>query len=305
MHKNDYHIPVLLAECINGLDINPDGIYVDVTFGGGGHSKAILSQLNNGQLIAFDQDDDAFANALTDKRFALFKSNFKYVPNFLRYYKINKANGILADLGVSSFQIDNPERGFSFRAEAKLDMRMNKSAATSAADILNNYTQEQLKYIFKNYGEIQNAGKIAADIVTYRDNKKMEFISDLLKAIEKDMPKFNQHKYLAPLFQAIRIEVNNELDSLKDLLTSATRILKPEGRLVVLTYHSLEDRLVKNFIKSGNFEGTIDSDIYGNVKTPFVAVNKKVITATTEELEQNNRSRSAKLRIAKRTIYEY
>ena len=305
MHKNDYHIPVLLAECINGLDINPDGIYVDVTFGGGGHSKAILSQLNNGQLIAFDQDDDAFANALTDKRFALFKSNFKYVPNFLRYYKINKANGILADLGVSSFQIDNPERGFSFRAEAKLDMRMNKSAATSAADILNNYTQEQLKYIFKNYGEIQNAGKIAADIVTYRDNKKMEFISDLLKAIEKDMPKFNQHKYLAPLFQAIRIEVNNELDSLKDLLTSATRILKPEGRLVVLTYHSLEDRLVKNFIKSGNFEGTIESDIYGNVKTPFVAVNKKVITATTEELEQNNRSRSAKLRIAKRTIYEY
>ncbi len=294
-----YHIPALLSETIEGLNIKPDGTYVDVTFGGGGHSREILSHLGkNGRLIAFDQDEDVFNNIPVDPRFIFVRSNFKYLKNFLRYHNIDKADGILADLGVSSHHFDEAERGFSFRFDGELDMRMNKRSGLTASKILNTYTEEQLADIFYLYGELRNARRIAATIVRAREKAKFERIYPFVEILKPFYGRDKEKKDMARVFQALRIEVNKELDVLKALLNQSIEVLNPEGRLVVLTYHSLEDRLVKNFIRSGNIEGKIEKDFYGNVLTPFRAINNKVIVASVEEIERNPRARSAKLRIA-------
>ncbi|MFA8435603.1 MAG: 16S rRNA (cytosine(1402)-N(4))-methyltransferase RsmH [Marinifilaceae bacterium] len=295
-----YHIPVLLKESIEGLDIKPDGIYVDVTFGGGGHSREIIKHLTTGKLIGFDQDVDAESNLIDDERFIFVRHNFRYFKNFLRYHGIDKVDGILADLGVSSHEFDVAERGFSFRFEGDLDMRMNQSASFTAADLVNEYEPEQLYRIFKFYGEVKNPGKLVRQIESYRKNHKIETICQFKEAIEPCVPKFKEKKYLAQVFQALRIEVNQEMDVLKEMLMQTPDVLKEDGRLVVITYHSLEDRLVKNFIRDGKFEGAAEKDFYGNVQVPLSAVNRKVILPTDEEIEMNGRARSAKLRIAKR-----
>jgi len=296
-----YHTPALLHECIDGLNINPDGIYVDVTFGGGGHSKEILKKLGKkGRLIAFDQDEDAMANIIDDKRFLFVHSNFRYIKNYLRYYNIDKVDGVLADLGISSFHIDAESRGFSFKADANLDMRMNTDMKKTAADLLNEYQEIELINMFRHYGEIKNAGRLAKSIVAARKEKKLLSISSFVEAISKETPKKQENKYLAKVFQAIRIELNDEMAALKDFLSATGNIVDKGGRLVILSYHSLEDRLVKNYIRSGNCKGTIDKDIYGNYETPFKQVNKKIITATQAEIELNSRSRSGKLRIAEK-----
>ncbi|MBO4373315.1 MAG: 16S rRNA (cytosine(1402)-N(4))-methyltransferase RsmH [Bacteroidales bacterium] len=299
----NYHIPVMLQECIEGLNINPDGIYVDVTFGGGGHSKAILQQLSDkGRLIAFDQDADAVKNLPDDKRITLYQTNFKYFANFLQLEGV-KADGILADLGVSSHHFDDEGRGFSFRfADAPLDMRMNQNATFTAADLLNTYSPEQLKSVFLEYGEIKNAWKLAQNIVSYRAKKTLATTAQLIEAAGNCVPAHSENKYLATLFQAIRIEVNGEIDALEEFLLSTADAMADNGRLVIMTYHSLEDRPVKNYIKAGNIQGKEEKDVYGNIIAPFTAVNRKVITPTEQELSLNPRSRSAKLRIAQKNV---
>ena len=297
-----YHVPVLLNESINGLDIKPDGIYVDVTFGGGGHSREILRHLGpNGHLYSFDQDADAEQNIMNDDRFTFVRSNFRYLCNWMRYYGIDHIDGLLADLGVSSHHFDDETRGFSFRFDAPLDMRMNKRAGTTAADILNNYAESQLADIFYLYGEMKSARRIAAAIVKARTAHPIVTTSDLTTVIEPLMRSEREKKDMARLYQALRIEVNHEMDALRDMLLGATRMLGKGGRLSVITYHSLEDRLVKNVMKAGNVEGKIEQDFFGRITSPFRLVNNKVITPCDEELQNNPRSRSAKLRIAEKT----
>jgi 16S rRNA (cytosine1402-N4)-methyltransferase len=294
-----YHIPALLNETIDGLDIKPDGVYVDVTFGGGGHSREILSRLGpNGKLLGFDQDEDAVKNALDDPRFIFVRSNFRYMTNFLRYHGIEKVDGILADLGVSSHHFDEAERGFSFRFDGALDMRMNTKSPLTAAVVLNTYAEEQLADVFYLYGELHNSRKIARTIVNARSANHFDRIFPFIEVLKPFFGREKEKKDMARVFQALRIEVNKEMDVLKSLLDQSLEVLNPDGRLVVLTYHSLEDRLVKNFIKSGNFEGKIEKDFYGNVLAPMKAVNNKVIIADEDEVARNPRARSAKLRVA-------
>ena len=296
-----YHVPVLLNESIDGLDIKPDGIYVDVTFGGGGHSKEILRRLGKkGHLYSFDQDPDAEKNIVDDNRFTFVRSNFRYLKNWMRYYEVDHIDGLLADLGVSSHHFDDETRGFSFRFDAPLDMRMNKRAGTTATEILNNYSEEQLADIFYIYGELKNARKIAAIIAKTRNDKKIETTGDLMSATEKLFQREREKKEMAKMFQALRIEVNHEMDALKEMLNGAKDMLCEGGRLSVITYHSLEDRIVKNMMKAGNVEGKINQDFFGRIETPFRLVNNKVIVPSDEEQLQNPRSRSAKLRIAEK-----
>ncbi len=296
-----YHIPALLEECMQGLNINPDGVYVDVTFGGGGHSREILKHLGkNGHLFGFDQDQDAKRNIPEDERFTFVHSNFRYLSNFLRYYNIDKVDGILADLGVSSHHFDEAERGFSFRFEGNLDMRMNQKGGKNASQILNTYTKEQLADIFYHYGELNNSRRIAESIINQRKLKEIDSISDFVNIIQPYLSKKQEKKELAQVFQALRMDVNNEITVLKEMLTQAEKALKPKGRLVVISYHSLEDRLVKNFMKTGNFEGILEKDFFGNPICPFSLVNKKQIIPSEEEITRNPRVRSAKLRIAEK-----
>jgi 16S rRNA (cytosine1402-N4)-methyltransferase len=295
-----YHTPALLSETIEALAIKPDGVYVDVTFGGGGHSRAILERLGaKGRLLGFDQDEDALQNLLEDKRFIFVRSNFRFLTNFLRYHNIHKVDGVLADLGVSSHHFDEAERGFSFRFDGALDMRMNKRQALTAADVLNNYSEERLADVFYLYGELKNARKIAKTVVAKRKTQTFKQIAEFIEVLQPFFSREKEKKDMARVFQALRIEVNRELEVLKSFLTQAVNVLKPDGRLVILTYHSLEDRLVKNFIRTGNFEGKVEKDFYGNLIAPLQAVNNKVITATEAELAENPRARSAKLRVAK------
>ncbi len=296
-----YHIPVLLEESINGLNIRPDGVYVDVTFGGGGHSRAILKQLGkDGHLYGFDQDEDAEKNIVDDGRFTFVRSNFRYITNFMHYYGVEKVDGILADLGVSSHLFDDSERGFSFRFDTALDMRMNKKAELSAADVVNDYTEEQLADIFYLYGELKNSRRLAAAIIKARNRQQINTIGEFLEVIKPLTGKEREKKDLAKIFQAIRIEVNHEMDALKEMLESTIRLLTPNGRLSVITYHSLEDRIVKNVMKSGTVDGKIQQDFFGNILSPFRTINNKVIIPSDEEIEQNPRARSAKLRIAEK-----
>lgn len=295
----EYHTPVMLHECIEGLAIRPEGTYVDVTFGGGGHSGEILKHLNKyGKLLAFDQDADAQRNIPDDSRFVFIGQNFRYLKNFCRLHHAIPVDGILADLGVSSYQFDQAERGFSIRFDAELDMRMNRSASLTAKEIVNNYSETELHRIFGMYGEIQNAKSLANTIVTARLNKPLVTVADLKNAIAARIPRGKENKYLAQVFQALRIEVNQELEALKDFLIQSAEVLETGGRLVVMSYHSLEDRLVKNFIARGKFSGEVEKDIYGNENKPFDAVSRGAITASEDEIKQNNRARSAKLRIA-------
>jgi 16S rRNA (cytosine1402-N4)-methyltransferase len=296
-----YHVPVLLKESVDGMNIQPGGTYVDVTFGGGGHSKEILSRLGkNGTLLGFDQDEDAEKNIVDDKRFIFVRSNFRYLDNFLHYHNIDKVDSILADLGVSSHHFDDSERGFSFRFDGKLDMRMNKRAGITAAELVNTYEEERLADIFYLYGELKNSRKLASVIVKSRVSKQIETIEDFLSIIKPLFGREREKKELAKVFQALRIEVNQEMEALKEMLLAATEALKPGGRLVVITYHSLEDRMVKNIMKTGNVEGKQDQDFFGNLNTPFKLVNNKVIVPNEEEIARNPRSRSAKLRIAEK-----
>lgn len=302
MNNTDvYHIPVLLNESIEGINLHADGIYADMTFGGGGHSKEILRRMGEDcHLYSFDQDEDAEKNIVDDKRFTFVRSNFRYLRNFMRYYGVEQLDGILADLGVSSHHFDDSERGFSFRFDGKLDMRMNKRAGMTAADIVNTYDEEKLADVFYIYGELKNSRKLAATIAKARQQKQITTIGEFLDIIKPLFGREREKKELAKVFQALRIEVNHEMEALKEMLYEATDLLKPGGRLVVITYHSLEDRMVKNLIKAGNIEGKVEQDFYGNVQSPFRAVNNKVIVPTDEEVNQNPRSRSAKLRIAEK-----
>lgn len=297
-----YHVPVLLQESLQGLNIRPSGIYVDVTFGGGGHSREILKRIgSDGRLYGFDQDADAEFNVPTDARFVFVRSNFRYLYNFMRYYGVEgEVDGILADLGVSSHHFDDRQRGFSFRFDGALDMRMNTRAGHTAADILNGYTEEALADVFYLYGELKTARRLASAIVRSREAKILATIGDFLEILKPFMGKDKEKKFLAQVFQALRIEVNDEMRALKEMLLHALRTLKPGGRLSVITYHSLEDRLVKNFLKTGNFEGKAEQDFFGNVESPFKLINNKVIVPQDEEVERNPRSRSAKLRIAEK-----
>lgn len=303
---SSYHKPVLLKDCIEGLAIRENGIYVDVTFGGGGHSRAILEKLGaNGKLFAFDQDEDALANVPDDPRFELVRDNFRYLANFLRYHKAIPVDGILADLGVSSHQFDTAERGFSTRFEGPLDMRMDQQAKQTAAEVLNNYEERALKIMFSNYGEVENAGRLAYAIVKARAVKSLETIADLKEAIAGCVRRGKENQYYAQVFQALRIEVNGELDALKEMLEQAVQVLKPGGRLVVISYHSLEDRLVKHFMQKGKFDGEAEKDFYGNLVRPLEPVNRKPILPGEDEINENNRARSAKLRIAEKPEHGY
>jgi len=295
-----YHNPVLLKECIEGLNINPEGVYVDVTFGGGGHSREILKQLTTGKLYAFDQDEDAVKNSIDDDRFVLIKQNFRYLKNFLKMYDTLPIDGLLADLGVSSHQFDEAERGFSIRFDTKLDMRMDQNAKQTAAEVLNTYSEEDLKRIFRLYGEVENAGYLASIIFHNRKDKQIVTVNDLKTMIVKCVKRGRENQYYAQVFQALRIEVNKELDVLQDLLMQSLEVLKPGGRLVVISYHSLEDRLVKNIMRSGKFEGDVEKDFYGNPLTPFMQITRKPIVPSEKENEENSRARSAKLRIAEK-----
>lgn len=297
-----YHIPVLLKESVDGLDINPDGVYVDVTFGGGGHSREILSRLgDNGHLFSFDQDADAENNIVDDPRFTFVHSNFRWLSNWMRYYDIEHIDGLLADLGVSSHHFDDAERGFSFRYDAPLDMRMNREGGKTAADIVNDDTEEHLADIFYLYGELRRSRQIAAAIVKARQSKPILTTQDFLQVVDPLFRREKEKKDMARLFQALRIEVNHEMQALSEMLTSATRLLAKGGRLSVITYHSLEDRMVKNIMKSGNVNGKVEEDpVYGRKASPYNLVNNKVIVPSDEEVERNPRSRSAKLRIAEK-----
>ena len=296
-----YHVPALLNESIDGLKVLPSGIYVDVTFGGGGHSREILNRLgDNGRLLGFDQDEDAVANIIPDNRFTFVRSNFRYLKNFLRYHGINQVDGVIADLGVSSHHFDDSVRGFSFRFSGDLDMRMNRGASLNAADILNDYQEDKLADVFYKWGELKNARRIASSVVEYRAKKKIEKTDDLLEIVSPFTRRDKERKILAQTFQALRIEVNGEMDALTEMLMQSLDVLKPGGRFSVISYHSLEDRLVKNFFRTGNFEGNLVKDFFGNPLTPFEVINRKVIIPSDEEQKSNPRSRSAKLRIAKK-----
>ena len=297
-----YHIPVMLTECLEGLNIHPDGIYIDVTFGGGGHSRAIFSKLSSeGKLIAFDQDPDALANVWEADNFQLIPSHFAFLKNYLRSLGIEKVDGILADLGVSSHQFDEGKRGFSIRTNDPLDMRMNQNGAFSAMNVVNEYEEEQLIKILRKYGEVTSPGKVAGTICRGRQATPIKTTGELIAVLQKIAPKFKEHKFFAQVFQAIRMEVNNELDVLEKFLLQTAEVLKPGGRLVVMSYHSLEDRLVKNYMKRGNLDGSIEKDFFGNILKPFSDVTRKPISPSEEEMELNSRARSAKLRIAERT----
>ena len=304
-----YHVPVLLQESVDGLDIQPDGIYVDVTFGGGGHSREILSRLGpKGHLYSFDQDADAEKNIVADDRFTFVRSNFRYISNWMRYYGVEQIDGLLGDLGVSSHHFDDETRGFSFRFDAPLDMRMNKRAGQTAADVLNSYSEEQLANVFYLYGELKNARRLAKSVVKARQQQPITTTCDLLAALGIETEQADAQlsivnaqlkKDLARLYQALRIEVNHEMDALRDMLNSATELLRQGGRLSIITYHSLEDRIVKNVMKSGNVEGKVEQDFFGRISSPYRLVNR-VTTPDDEELQLNSRSRSAKLRIAEK-----
>ena len=301
MEEQTYHVPVLLKESVEGINLQPEGIYVDVTFGGGGHSKEILRQGDSTiRLFSFDQDEDAEQNIVDDKRFTFVRSNFRYLHNFLRYHEVEEVDAVLADLGVSSHHFDDSERGFSFRFDGKLDMRMNKRAGMTAAEVVNTYDEERLANIFYLYGELKNSRKLASAITKARSNKPIVTIGDFLDIVKPMFGREREKKELAKVFQALRIEVNQEMEALKEMLYAATEALKPGGRLVIITYHSLEDRMVKNMMKTGNIEGKAEQDFFGNVQTPFRLVNNKVIVASDEEVARNPRSRSAKLRIAEK-----
>ena len=298
--NSTYHIPVLLQESVDALNIDPDGVYVDVTFGGGGHSKEILKRLGEkGKLFAFDKDAASQVNIIDDPRFTFIHSDYRFLKNQLRFHGVVKIDGLLADLGISSHQIDAGERGFSTRYNAPLDMRMDRSAGLTAGEVVNTYSKEKLAEILSQYGELKNAKRIAKTIVKYRNGKPIETTFDLIDAVRPHIPKKTEQKFLAKIFQAFRIEVNGELESLKRLLLQSADVIKPGGRLAVITYHSLEDRLVKRFIQSGNFEGEIEKDFYGNYYTPFKKAGKFIVPSR-EEIERNPRSRSAKLRVAER-----
>jgi len=295
-----YHQPALLHECIEGLSINPSGIYADLTFGGGGHSREILGKLNaDGRLIAFDQDEDSLQNAFDDERFTLVNENFRYLKNFLRLHKAFPLDGILADLGISSHQIDTPERGFATRFEGPLDMRMGRNQGTTAAQMVNTYPEEKLREVFSLYGELSNARQLAAAIVQARTTP-ITTTTELKEAIKSCLPSNYENKILAQIFQAIRIEINDEMGALQAMLKQCADVLKPGGRLVVISYHSLEDRLVKNYMKSGNMDGTLEKDFYGNIIAPLKPVTRKPLTPSSAEMASNPRSRSAKLRIAQK-----
>lgn len=294
-----YHVPALLTETIEGLNIQPDGVYVDVTFGGGGHSSAILEKLGeNGRLFGFDQDVDAVNNIPDDVRFTFVRSNFRYLKNFLKYHGVTQINGLLADLGVSSHHFDEAERGFSFRFDGPLDMRMNTASPVTAAHILATYTEEQLADVFYLYGELHNARKIARTVVMHRAKEPIERIFQFIELLKPFFSREKEKKDMARVFQALRIEVNSEMKVLSEMLEQCVELLSPEGRIAVLTYHSLEDRLVKNYFRSGNFEGKIEKDFFGNIIAPLKTINNKVIVATDEEVQRNPRARSAKLRVA-------
>lgn len=301
MSQEVYHIPALLPEVISSLQIDPDGIYVDATFGGGGHSQAIISQLSaNGHLYSFDQDEDAIKRAFDDSRFTIVYSNFRYLGNFMRYYGVNGVDGVLADLGVSFHHFDDKDRGFSFRWEGALDMRMNRKATRTAAWLLANYDESRLADIFYLYGELKNARRLAAAIVGARARQPIETVEQLLEVAKPLINPRQEKKELAQIFQALRIEVNGEIDVLKEFLRQALSVLNPGGRLAIITYHSLEDRLVKNFMRSGNLNGEIEKDFFGRNLSPFKLITSKPITPSDEEVERNPRSRSAKLRVAQK-----
>ena len=296
-----YHVPALLSQTIEGLAIKPDGIYVDVTFGGGGHSKEILNHLGpKGKLFGFDQDLDAIENIIDDKRFTFVRSNFRYLVNFLKYHGVEKVDGILADLGVSSHHFDEAERGFSFRFDGDLDMRMNTESKITASTILNTYAEEDLATVFYLYGELHNSRKIARTIVQSRANEPITRIFQFIEILKPYFGREKEKKDMARVFQALRIEVNKEMEVLEELLIQSLEVLNPGGRIAILTYHSLEDRLVKNYFRSGNFEGKLEKDFYGNIIAPLKQVNTKVIVATEDEINRNPRARSAKLRVAER-----
>jgi 16S rRNA (cytosine1402-N4)-methyltransferase len=296
-----YHQPVLLKESVEGLKIKPYGVYVDATFGGGGHSREILNCLQNGRLIAFDQDEEAVANVPEDKRIIFVRHNFRFLRNFLKYYEIDQIDGLIADLGVSSYHFDAPQRGFSFRFDSKLDMRMNTKATISASEIINSYSSDKLAKVFFNYGELRNARLLAGSIVNSRNNSPITSTVKLLDCIKPHLPKHKENQYLAKIFQALRIEVNHELDNLRVLLQQSVEFLKSEARIVIISYHSLEDRIVKNFFRYGSFEtNQASKDMFGNIQRPFEPVNRKVIVPSEEELKRNSRARSAKLRIAQK-----
>lgn len=295
-----YHNPVMLDECIRGLNINPEGVYADVTFGGGGHSRAIMERLTTGHLYAFDQDEDAAANAFNDERFTFIPQNFKYFKNFIQLYHSGQIDGVIADLGVSSHQFDTPEKGFSTRFDGELDMRMSQNTPNDAATVVNTYDQADLTRILTLYGEVQQAHLVASDIIMARNAEPIETTAQLKQAVQRRLPRGKENKVQAQIFQALRIEVNQELDALSAFLTQCPEVLKPGGRLVVLSYHSLEDRLVKNFMKTGNAEGKVEKDFYGNLLTPYTIITRKPMVPSDEEIEGNSRARSAKLRIAER-----
>ena len=297
----NYHIPVLLEESVNGLDIQPDGVYIDVTFGGGGHSREILKHLGpKGHLYSFDQDQDAESNIVNDDRFTFVRSNFRYLKNWMRYYEVDQIDGLLADLGVSSHHFDDESRGFSFRFDAPLDMRMNTRATLTAADVVNDYSEERLADIFYIYGELKNARRVAAALVKTRQQQRIGTTGQLLHATESLFAREREKKEVTKLFQALRIEVNHEMDALREMLNAACTLLRPGGRLSVITYHSLEDRIVKNVMRAGNAEGKVEQDFFGRTKSPLHLINNKVVTPSDEEVERNPRSRSAKLRIAEK-----
>jgi len=295
-----YHVPALLDESINGLNIRPDGTYVDVTFGGGGHSGEILKRLRKGRVIAFDQDDDALQNVPEDKRLIFLNQNFRFLKNNLTFLGITSINGLIADLGVSFHQFDEPKRGFTFRKDVPLDMRMNKKGTVTAASLLKNLDEPSIAKILYDYGELLNSRKIARELIAARNVKQLTTVSDIIAAIGKLAPFRQEHKFYARVFQALRIAVNHEIEYLKEMLEQALEVLEKEGRLVVITYHSLEDRIVKNFMRTGNFEGEEKKDFYGNLITPFRVITKKGIVPDEVEIEDNNRSRSARLRIAEK-----
>jgi 16S rRNA (cytosine1402-N4)-methyltransferase len=305
MTEQPYHIPVLLKQSVDGLSIKPNGTYVDLTFGGGGHSREILSRLGpNGRLVVFDQDPDAYENRPDDERLIFVRHNFRYLAHFLRYLDIDKVDGILGDLGVSSHHFDSPERGFSFRYDGDLDMRMNRVSKMTAASLLNQYPYEQLCRVFRNYGEIQQASRLANEIIRQRTDEPFATTTQFRALAEKMAPKRDQAKFLAQAFQALRIEVNGEMDVLQEMLMQTTQLLGEGGRLVIISYHSLEDRLVKNFIKTGNCqENEAEQDIFGHVHVPFTAITRKVVVPDDAETEANPRARSAKMRIAEKNVW--
>ncbi|MFP3861035.1 MAG: 16S rRNA (cytosine(1402)-N(4))-methyltransferase RsmH [Bacteroidales bacterium] len=296
-----YHQPVLLKESIAGLNIDPKGIYVDATYGGGGHTKLIIEHLTEGKIIAFDQDKEAEDNVIQDDRLIFIRHNFKFMKNFLKYLGYTNIDGILADLGVSSHHLNKPERGFSYRFEnAPLDMRMNQNTNLTAQYVINHYQAKQLHEIFRNYGEIRKTFPLVEAIINHRNNRKIQTTDELIKAIEPLLPSQTRNKFLSRVFQALRIEVNKEMDNLKFFLKQSMEMLKPGGRICVISYHSLEDKLVKNFLKTGNFEGEVKKDFYGNAYSPFKLINKKIISPGKEEIKNNRRARSARLRIAEK-----